>query len=88
MTTNKCLTFAVKCLPGNYLIINNYIDSMIDHRFRRSKDLFIDNDRQEVIVHCQKYFQKTCISMYYHNKKIVYKLSLKCNYFLFHSLFL
>lgn len=70
MTTNKCLTFAVKCLPGNYLIINNYIDSMIDHRFRRSKDLFIDNDRQEVIVHCQKYFQKTCISMYYHNKKL------------------
>lgn len=66
----QVFNFAVKCLPGNYLIINNYIDSMIDHRFRRSKDLFIDNDRQEVIVHCQKYFQKTCISMYYHNKKL------------------
>lgn len=69
MTRNKCLTFAVKCLPGNYLIINNYIDSMIDHRFRRSKELLIDDDRQEVINHCQNIFLKN-ISNYNHDRQL------------------
>lgn len=57
--TTKCLPVAVKCLPWNKLIIIDNIDSMIDHQFPRSKELLIDDDRQEVINHCQKIFWKT-----------------------------
>lgn len=47
MTTNNT---RLKCIPQNEII---FINSMIDDRLRRSKDLFIDDDRQEDIVHCR-----------------------------------